>query len=106
MRGAVGPGARASVFLQSGADEGVESLLLSGLGVKLAEGATLDLFVFSEGGQGLVRLVRSAVVLGRGAKLSWTEAVFDAGSVSSETRIDLDGERSARSTPSGDHENL
>lgn len=92
---AVGPGARASVFLQSGADEGVESLLLSGLGVKLAEGATLDLFVFSEGGQGLVRLVRSAVVLGRGAKLSWTEAVFDAGSVRSETRIDLDGEGAA-----------
>jgi Fe-S cluster assembly protein SufD len=91
----VGPGARASVFLQTGADEGVESLLLSGLGITVAEGASLDLFVFSEGGPALVRLLRSAASLARGARLSWTEAVFDAGSVRSETRIDLDGEGAA-----------
>lgn len=88
----VGSGARASVFLQTGAEDGVESLLLSGLALTIAEGASLDIFVFSDTGTGLARLARSAVSLGRGARLSWTEAVFDAGAVRSETRIDLDGE--------------
>jgi Fe-S cluster assembly protein SufD len=87
----VGKRAKAFVFLRVGGESGVSSLLLSALKIRVEAGASLQLLILSDGGIDTARVDRSVVVLEEGAHLTWTEAVFDAGPVRSETIVDLTG---------------
>lgn len=92
LRVEVGPRGRAVLHLQTGADQGIESLLVSALTIDLAEGAELEVFSLSEGGEELARLDRSLLRLGKNSRLSWTEASFETGPTRAVTRVDLAGE--------------
>lgn len=87
----LGRGSRASLVVRVDAAEGAAGSFRSRLDLRLADGAALDLFLVSDLGAAVERDAFAAAVLGEGAVLRWTEAVFDAGAGRSAYAVELAG---------------
>jgi Fe-S cluster assembly protein SufD len=74
----LGPGARAKLAIRVDAAPGADGVLESDIRVRLAEGARLELSLFSALPSGISRRASCAASIGEGASLSWAEACLDA----------------------------
>lgn len=98
----LGEGARASVIVRYGerAPSGMlerqpRRLFSTALDIRLAEGASLRLYVISGIASEVFREAFDSAALGRGASLEWTVANFDASDGIHSATIELEGEGSA-----------